>query len=82
MIKDLFDLLKSPLGLFAAVGLIATPGGRDLARKATKFIVRTAVEAGESVKEIYNEVKEEEDEAILSNGGRKARITTKAKSES
>jgi hypothetical protein len=81
MIKDLFDLLRSPLGLFAAVGLLATPGGRDFARKAAKVVVRTVVEAGESVKEIYEEVKEEENEAILSNGGRKARITTKSKSE-
>ena len=69
MFEEFFELLISPLGLIAAAGLLVMPGGREMLRKATKSILRTGVQACDSIKEIYQEVQEEENEAVLETGG-------------
>lgn len=80
MFEELFELVASPLGIIAAIGLVGTEQGRVLLRKATKFIIRTGVEATENVKEIYREVQEEDDEAALTggNGGGRKRVGAKS----
>ncbi len=58
MFEELFEGLAGPWGL-AAVLLLALPSGRKLARRASKVVIKTGLQASDYAKKMLAEAKEE-----------------------
>jgi ArsR family metal-binding transcriptional regulator len=63
MFEELFEALIGPWGI-AAVLVLGTQRGRQLARSAFKETVKLSMVATERVKEAYAEIQEEAQDAI------------------
>ncbi len=60
------DLLKAVTGRWGllAIAVVAFPGGRKFLRSATKEAIRAGVVAGDKIKELASEIKEEASDVV------------------